>query len=266
MCNELYSRIFADVRQKKPLVHHITNYVTVNDCANITLSLGAAPVMAHAPEEVADMVTFAGALVLNIGTLDNNQVASMILAGKAAGKQGIPIILDPVGAGATSFRTRIACQLIDELDISIIKGNAGEIGTLAGRDARVRGVDSGGVTGNPTDICREYAEESGVIVAMSGPVDLVSDGKEVLEVRNGHSMMGRISGTGCMASSVTGGCAAVTSDLLSSTVTALALFGLAGEMAAKKAAGPGSFRIALHDCLAVLEPADLAAGCRIIPV
>ncbi len=144
MKNTKISELFARVREKRPLVHHITNYVTVNDCANITISVGAAPVMADAPEEVCEMVTFAGALVLNIGTLNKGQIESMLLAGGMANDRRIPIILDPVGAGATRFRTESAQRLLDELKITILKGNAGEIGILAGAEAYVRGVDSHG--------------------------------------------------------------------------------------------------------------------------
>ncbi|MCA1916114.1 hydroxyethylthiazole kinase, partial [Methanospirillum hungatei] len=148
----LFGSILTDIREKTPLVHHMTNYVTVNDCANITLCIGASPVMAHAEEEIGEMVSLAGALVLNIGTLDPLQIDRMFIAAKTAEKHGIPIILDPVGAGATSLRTITAQRMIQELAISVLKGNAGEIGTLAGKQAQVRGVDSGGVAGDPTEI------------------------------------------------------------------------------------------------------------------
>ena len=148
----------ALVREKRPLVHHITNYVTVNDCANITISVGAAPVMADAPEEVCEMVSFANALVLNIGTLNKGQIESMVLAGGMANDRGIPIILDPVGAGATHYRTESAQRLLDELEITILKGNAGEIGTLAGAEASVKGVDSTGVTGDMDNDRRTFCK------------------------------------------------------------------------------------------------------------
>ena len=199
MKNKKFSDIFADVREKHPLVHHITNYVTVNDCANVTISIGASPVMADAPEEVCEMVAVAGALVLNIGTLNKGQVESMILAGGMANDRQIPVILDPVGAGATRFRTRTALRLLDELKITILKGNAGEIGVLAGAEADVRGVDSCGMIGDPVKIAKKFADMSGVTVVVSGATDIVTDGKSVLLVENGHPLMGRISGTGCMA-------------------------------------------------------------------
>ena len=255
--------LFSRVREVRPLVHHITNYVTVNDCANITLSLGAAPVMADAPEEVAEMAGMADALVLNIGTLSSVQVEAMLLAGQAANAGGIPIVLDPVGAGATGFRTATALRLLDRLEIAVLKGNAGEIGTIAGAEAQVRGVDSVGLTGDPADVCRRLAARLDCVVAMSGPVDVVVDGDRVAFVENGHPAMATISGTGCMASSVTGAFAAVAADRFATTVAALAAFGLAGEWAAKRAAGPGSFRSGLFDALAGMEPAALAAGVRV---
>lgn len=264
--NNIYVDIFAKVREKSPLIHHITNAVTMNDCANITISLGASPVMAHAKEEMAEMVSIAGALVLNIGTLDEQQIESMLIAGKTANQNDIPIILDPVGAGATTYRTKTACMLIDQLEIDIIKGNSGEMGTLAGYEATVKGVDSGEVKGNPIEICQNYAEKTGMVVSMSGQIDLISDGRSVLAIENGHPLMGKISGTGCMATSITGGCAAVTKDKLMASACALAISGLAGEKAAIQATGPGTFKTALFDSLADLKPVDLSLGGRVYQV
>jgi hydroxyethylthiazole kinase len=252
------------VRMKRPLVHHITNYVTVNDCANITIAAGAAPVMADAPEEVCEMVIYAGALVLNIGTLNRGQIESMLLAGETANDRNIPVILDPVGAGATSFRTESAQRLLDELKISILKGNAGEIGTLAGADASVKGVDSQGVSGDLEKIAHDFAKRSGITVVISGPTDIVTDGRRILLVANGHPMMGGISGTGCMAASLIGAFISVTDDPIMATAAALAAFGIAGEKAAVGARGPYSFKTALFDEMAALMPEDLASGARII--
>jgi hydroxyethylthiazole kinase len=255
--------LFARVREKRPLVHHITNYVTVNDCANITLCAGGAPVMADAPEEVQEMAAVAGALVLNIGTLSVSQVESMILAGGMANDRKIPVILDPVGAGATRFRTRTAERLLDELEISVLKGNAGEIGVLAGAEGKVRGVDSHGLAGDPVRIAKDYARAAGLVVAMSGATDIVTDGKRTFLVSNGHPMMGSISGTGCMAASVTGAFAAVSDDMVMASAGAFAAFGIAGERAAASAKGPLSFRVALFDELAALTPAALANSAKI---
>jgi hydroxyethylthiazole kinase len=263
MKNTTISDLFARVREKRPLVHHITNYVTVNDCANITISAGAAPVMADAPEEVCEMVTYASALVLNIGTLNKGQVESMLLAGGMANDRKIPVILDPVGAGATCFRTESAQRLLDELKITILKGNAGEIGTLAGAEAHVRGVDSHGVTGDPEKIAQNFAKRANMTVVVSGATDIVTDGRRILLVENGHPMMGGISGTGCMAASVTGAFVSVTDDPVIASAAALAAFGIAGEKAAACARGPGSFKTALFDEMAALKPEDLASGARI---
>jgi hydroxyethylthiazole kinase len=263
MKSKTIPELSALVREKRPLVHHITNYVTVNDCANITISVGAAPVMADAPEEVCEMVSFANALVLNIGTLNKGQIESMVLAGGMANDRGLPIILDPVGAGATQYRTESAQRLLDELEITILKGNAGEIGTLAGAEASVKGVDSAGVTGDMETIAGHFAKRAGITVVVSGPVDIVTDGKRVLLVENGHPMMGSISGTGCMAASVTAAFAAVADDPVIASAAALAAFGIAGEKAAACARGPYSFRTALFDEMAAMKPEDLASNARI---
>jgi hydroxyethylthiazole kinase len=263
MKSKTISDLFTRVREKRPLVHHITNYVTVNDCANITISAGASPVMADAHEEVCEMVTFAGALVLNIGTLNRGQIESMILAGGMANDRKIPVILDPVGAGATRFRTDTALRLLDELKVTILKGNAGEIGVLAGAEAQVRGVDSYGVTGDLVKIAQHFAKRAGMTVVVSGATDIVTDGRRILLVENGHPMMGSISGTGCMAASVTGAFAAVTDDPVMASAAALAAFGIAGEKAAAGARGPYSFKTALFDEMAALRPEDLASGARI---
>ncbi len=264
MKNKKFSDIFAEVREKHPLVHHITNYVTVNDCANITIATGAAPVMADAPEEVCEMVAVAGALVLNIGTLNRGQIESMILAGGMANDLRIPVILDPVGAGATRFRTSTALRLLDELKITILKGNQGEIGVLAGAEASVRGVDSGGMTGDPVKIARKFAALSGITVVVSGATDIVTDGKRVLLVGNGHPLMGSISGTGCMAASITGAFAAVSDDPVMASAAAIATFGIAGEKAASYTSAPYSFKTALFDELAALIPEDLASCAKIV--
>jgi hydroxyethylthiazole kinase len=219
--------------------------------------------MADAPEEVAEMVSMAGSLVLNIGTLNDRQVESMLLAGERANELGIPVILDPVGAGATRYRTETAHRLIDQLDISIIKGNAGEIGVLAGTGGIVRGVDSGGVTGDPVVTAAELARASGCVVVMSGETDIVSNGKENYLVSNGHELMGKLSGTGCMATSIVGAFAAGSKDMTVSAVAALAAFGIAGENASRRAYSPFSFKVALFDETAALTPEDLAVRSKV---
>lgn len=257
------SDLLSAVRERRPLVHHITNYVTVNDCANITICAGGAPVMADAPEEAEEMAAVAGALVLNIGTLNKQQIESMILAGGMANDRKIPVILDPVGAGATRFRTETVQRLLDELKISILKGNAGEIGVLAGAGGKVRGVDSHGLAGDVVSIAKDYARCAKLVVTVSGATDIVTDGKRVLLVGNGHPMMGSISGTGCMAASVTGVFASVTDDMVKASAAAFAAFGIAGERAAAGARGPFTFKTALFDELALLTPSALAKGAKI---
>ena len=255
--------LLAAVRSERPLIHHITNSVTINDCANITICAGAAPVMAEAPEEVAEMVAAAGALVLNIGTLSATQVDAMLIAGRRANDLGIPVVLDPVGAGATAFRTATVWRLLDALDIAVLKGNAGEIGVLAGTDGSVRGVDSTGTLDDPVETARACARVTGTVVSMTGAVDVVTDGDRVFLVRNGVPAMDRLSGTGCMASSITAAFAAVADDYAVSSAAALAAFGRAGERAAAGARGPYSFRTALFDELAGLTAEDLAGHAQI---
>ena len=257
------ARLLTAMRSERPLIHHITNSVTINDCANITICAGAAPVMAEAPEEVAEMVAAAGALVLNIGTLSATQVDAMLIAGRRANDLGIPVVLDPVGAGATAFRTATVWRLLDALDIAVLKGNAGEIGVLAGTDGSVRGVDSTGTLDDPVETARACARVTGTVVSMTGAVDVVTDGDRVFLVRNGVPAMDRLSGTGCMASSITAAFAAVADDYAVSSAAALAAFGRAGERAAAGARGPYSFRTALFDELAGLTAEDLAGHARI---
>src|SRR3954451_17622823 len=176
------------LREAKPLVHQITNYVVMNETANATLALGALPVMAHAREEVEEMVGIAGALVLNIGTLSPHWVDAMLAAGRAARERGIPVVLDPVGAGATRYRTETAKRILDEVDVTVLRGNAGEVATLVGVDAEVRGVESMDVGADAAEIARSAATAFGVVASVTGAVDRVSDGDRVVEVANGHEL------------------------------------------------------------------------------
>jgi hydroxyethylthiazole kinase len=254
----------ATLRERKPLVHQITNYVVMNETANATLALGALPVMAHAREEVEEMVALAGALVINIGTLSEHWIEAMLLAGKAASARGIPVVLDPVGAGATRYRTGTAKQLLDELDVTVLRGNAGEVATLVGVEAEVRGVESIGAGGDPAGLARDAARTLGVVASVTGPVDHVSDGERVLAVANGHELLAAVSGTGCMSSAITG-CflAGKPEEPLEAAAEALAAFGVAGEDAAREAKGPGTFHAGLYDALAGLDPDTLDGRARI---
>lgn len=257
------SEIMARVRDKKPLVHHITNFVVMNTTANITLCAGALPVMAHAKEEVAEMVGSADALVLNMGTLWPVQVEAMLLAGHRANDRGIPVVLDPVGAGATRLRTDSAQLLLDRLSIAIVRGNVAEMAVLIGREAKISGVESRNVTDDAAGVARQCAREYGCVAAVTGTVDIVSDGARLACVANGHAMMGMVTGTGCMATSVIAAYAAVEKDHFAATACALAAYGLAGQIAAEKSEGPGTFQAHLFDALAGLNEETLLAGARI---
>ena len=251
------------LRERKPLVHQITNYVVMNETANATLALGALPVMAHAREEVEEMAALAGALVLNIGTLSPHWVEAMILAGRSANERGVPVVLDPVGAGATRYRTDTARRLLDEVDVTVVRGNAGEVATLVGVDAEVRGVESVAASGDPGELARAAAIELGVVASVTGAVDHVSDGEAVIAIANGHDLLASITGTGCMSSAVTGCFLAVADSPLDGAVEALVAFGVAGEDAARDAAGPGSFHVGLYDALAALDPATLSDRAKV---
>ena len=255
--------VLARLRAEKPLIHQITNYVVMNETANVTLALGALPVMAHAPQEVEEMASAAGALVLNIGTLSDPWIEAMRLAGRAANAAGVPVVLDPVGAGATSYRTETAKRLADELELAVVRGNAAEIATLAGRPAEIRGVESMATDGSGAELARAAAAELGCVVAVTGAVDHVSDGERVIAVANGHELLGTVTGTGCMATTVTGCLVAVRrDDPLAGAAEALVLFGLAGEDAARGASGPGTFHAALYDALYALDPDTVDTRAR----
>lgn len=251
------------ISERKPLVHHITNYVTANLVANVTLCIGALPVMAHAREEVEEMEDLASALCINIGTLDPDQIGAMLLAGKRANERGIPIVLDPVGAGATTFRTETAGRLLSELDVAAVCGNAGEIATLAGLAAEVRGVES--LAGDAEGAVAQAARALGVTAAATGEVDYVSDGERTLAVSNGHPLMGRVVGSGCASTAVVGCFAAVGGGDVETVAHALAYFGRAGEVAAEGAEGVGTFEPGFLDALARIsgDPNYLDGGLRV---
>ncbi len=239
--------VLEKIREEKPLVHHLTNWVTIYDCANIVRAVGALPVMAHAKEEVAEMAEIASALVLNIGTLTPELIDSMVLAGKKANEKGIPVVLDAVGAGATSFRTESAKKILSEVTVSVLKGNSAEIGTLAEVKAEVKGVEAMGVEGSLEEIAKTAAKKFNCVVALTGKVDVVSGGESLALVKNGHDMMGKIVGTGCMAASVIGAFAGVEKDYWKATAYALSVFGIAGELASKESTGPGTYKEKFYD-------------------
>jgi hydroxyethylthiazole kinase len=251
------------VREKKPLIHNITNFVVMNYTANALLAMGASPVMAHAAAEVEEMVALAGALVLNIGTLNHDWIDSMITAGRKASALGTPIILDPVGSGATTLRTRAAKELIFQTQPAVVRGNASEILSLRRENSKTKGVDSLHSVEDASQTAQVLARELKTTLAITGPVDLVTDGQRIFRISNGHSLMARVTGTGCTATVTIGAFLAVDSDPVSAAATALAFFGLAGEVAARNASAPGSYMIALLDALYTITPDQLTEGCRI---
>lgn len=253
------------VRERKPLVHNITNYVVMNYTANALLACGASPVMAHAAEEVEEMVSLAGALVLNIGTLSPPWIEAMLKAGKRANALHVPVILDPVGAGATRLRTDSAKRLIEGLSLRVIRGNASEILSLAGEKSgsRTKGVDSVHTVDQATETAMALAKELRTTLAITGAVDLITDGERVCRVMNGHEMMSHVTGTGCTATVIIGAFLAVDPNPLEAATTGLSYFGLAGEKAAARALAPGSFQIALLDALYEMKEEELRAGARI---
>jgi hydroxyethylthiazole kinase len=251
------------VRKTKPLVHNITNFVVMNYTANALLACGASPVMAHAIEEVEEMVSLAGALVLNIGTLTPQWVEAMLRAGNKANSLNVPVVLDPVGSGATRLRTDSAKRLARELSIQVIRGNASEVLSLAERDSRTRGVDSTRSVEEAAEAAIALARELTTTLAITGKVDLITDGKRTLRVHNGHEMMGMVTGTGCSATVMIGAFLAVDPDPVEATTTALAYFGLAGEKAAARADTPGTYQIALLDALFSIDGKELREGAKI---
>lgn len=249
----MITQALKDLKNTKPLIHHITNLVVMNETANATLAIGASPVMAHAIEEVEEMASVARALVLNIGTLTTELVESMIRAGLAAGRNNTPIILDPVGAGATTLRTEACRRLLSELDITIIRGNASEAAVLAEYEAQIKGVDAMTMSHDLEDIAKTLAVKTGCVAAVTGPVDIVSDGVRIARISHGHPMMAMVTGTGCIATSIVAGFASVIADPFTASVAALTFYDLAGEAAAAGAEGlPGSYHVALYDSLAKL--------------
>jgi hydroxyethylthiazole kinase len=261
--NEQAALNLTAVREQKPLIHNITNFVVMNYTANALLSMGASPVMAHAQNEVEDMVSFAGALVLNIGTLTDDWIAAMIKAGRKASEQQTPIILDPVGSGATALRTNSAKQIIDAAQMSVIRGNASEILSLRHEKSKTKGVDSIHSVEEAAEAATVLAQELDTTLAITGALDLVTDGSRIARVANGHPLMGYVTGTGCTATVVIGAFLAVDDDPLSATATALAYFGLAGEVAGRHTDAPGSYMIQLLDALYTITPQDLQNGCKI---
>lgn len=251
------------VRATSPLVHNITNYVVMNQTANALLAVGASPVMAHALEEVEEMVGLAGALVINIGTLSSTWVAAMLRAGLVAKRRGIPIVLDPVGCGATAFRTATSALLVEQLRPTIIRGNASEIQALAGGAAQTKGVDSRHSSESVAGAAEWLSSANECVVSVSGAVDLVIGEGQTIRIHNGHAIMTSVTGMGCTASALTGAFAAVGVSPLTAAAHAMAVMGVCGELAAARSTGPGSFVPAFIDALWSLDAATLEARARV---
>jgi hydroxyethylthiazole kinase len=255
--------LLEKVRKERPLVHNITNYVVMNFTANTLLAMGASPVMAHAAEEVEEMVSLARAFVINIGTLSGPWIEAMLKGGRKANALGVPVVLDPVGAGATSLRTRTFAAMTAELNLAVVRGNASEILSLASEEVKTKGVEAIHEVEEAAVTARETARRVKTVVAITGPVDVITDGDRVIRCRNGHRLLGMVTGTGCAATTTIAAFAAVTADPLEAAAAGLAFFGLAGEVAARKAQAPASFQVALVDALYEITPDQLQAGARL---
>lgn len=251
------------IRQKAPLVHNITNFVVMNNTANALLALGASPVMAHAPEEVAEMAAMASAVVLNMGTLSECWVEAMLLAGQSALEHNVPIVFDPVGLGATSYRNQTARRIFKQFTPSIIRGNASEIMALAAelldtqQQIKTKGVDSTTASDNAIETAQRLAQQLGTVIAISGIEDYITDGKTVHILKNGSPMMARVTGMGCTASAITGAFAGINSDMLEAAAHAMAVMGIAGELATLQSKGPGSLQVNFLDQLYTLTPESI---------
>ncbi len=245
--------LLKKIRVEKPVIHHLTNWVTIYDCANVTKVLGASPVMAHAPEEVGEMAKIASALVLNIGTLTVEFVEAMKVAARSANEKGIPVVLDACGVGATQLRDRKCFELLDEVRIDIIKGNSSEIARASGEKVRTKGVDATRVNKNMLELAKKLAQKRKCTVVITGKEDIVANEEKFYIIKNGHRMMTNIVGTGCMATSVIGTFAAVEPDLAYAACAGLVCFEIAAECAAKKSSGPGAFKEKIFDCLFHLD-------------
>jgi hydroxyethylthiazole kinase len=260
---EIYVQVLMKVRERKPVVHAITNLITANDVATALHASGARPIMAFAPEEVEEITSKADALVLNLGTPTPDRIEAMILSGRQANREDHPVLFDPVGVGASRFRIESSMRILSEVRVIIIRGNQAEIGVLAGMGGHLAGIDA--VKG-PEDLYRaadHLSSKTGAVVVASGPQDwVVAPGRKVV-VENGHPMMGQVTGMGCMLTAVMGAFAAVEKDLIVAAVSALTFFGLAGEQAALRTDGPGTFKSVFLDTLFSLTPDQMRKGMKI---
>lgn len=258
-------KIYQDlekIRKKSPLVHNITNYVVMNNTANALLSIGASPVMAHAEDEVSDMVDIASSLVINMGTLSEHWVDAMMQAGVRAKSKQKPIVFDPVGVGATAYRKQTAKQIIDLCNPQVIRGNASEIMSLVDEKTKTKGVDSTESTFTAMDAAKSLAIKYKAIVVISGEVDLITDGKELVSIYNGSTLMPKVTGMGCTSTALLGAFLAVNSNVLEAAAHTMAVMGITGQLATKKSNGPGSFQVNFIDQLYNLSKNDIKTNLK----
>jgi len=251
------------IRQKSPLIHNITNYVVMNNTANGLLAIGASPVMAHAVEEVAEMAMISSALVINIGTLEPEWVKAMLIAGKTALEHNIPVVFDPVGAGATSYRNKVCKQIIEECKPSIIRGNASEIMALSDANIKTKGVDSTDSSEIAVEAARYLANTTKSVVVISGQTDYITDGNNIEKVFNGNPLMSRVTGMGCTATAIVAAFAAVNPDCMEAATHGMAVMGIAGEIASQVAMGNGSMQVFFLDELFNLDEETIKSNIRL---
>ena len=255
--------ILNEIRNNSPLVHNITNYVVMNNTANALLSVGASPVMAHSLDEVEDIISISSSLVINMGTLSELWIDSMIKAGKKANQLKKPIVFDPVGVGASSYRTEVAKEIIEKTSPCIIRGNASEIMVLAQLSSVTKGVDSTAKTVEALDGAIQLSKELNNTVVVSGETDYIVTRNKVSSVNNGREIMSKVTGMGCTATSVIGASVAVEDDVHEAAVFSMALMGVAGEIAESKSNGPGSFQISFLDTLSSVSSKIISDNARI---
>jgi hydroxyethylthiazole kinase len=250
--------LIGEVRKKKPLIHNITNYVTVNDCANVVLAIGASPIMADDIGEAADITSISSALVINMGTLNQRTIASMLSSGEKANEMGIPVVFDPVGAGASALRNETAKTILGKVKVSVLRGNLSEISYIAGFNATTKGVDASESdiqTNDGIAVAKAVAAKLGCVVAITGETDIISDGERVITISNGHKMLSNVTGTGCMTTALVGSFCGAAEDYLIATAAGVAAMGISGEVAWERAGdkGTGSYHIAIIDAISQLN-------------
>lgn len=271
----MFEEILSNVRLKVPLVHSITNYVTVNDCANILLACGASPIMADDIAEVEEITSICAALVLNIGTLNGRTIESMLAAGRRARELGHPVVLDPVGAGASALRTQTSLRILGEVRPSVLRGNISEVKAAAHGSAGTKGVDAAAVDAvteasldEAVAFAKGLSRSIGAVVAITGAIDIVADSTHAYVIRNGTALMSKVTGTGCMLTVIIGAfCAANPDRLLDATAAAVAAMGLCGELALERLqavdGGTSTYRMLMIDCMSKLDASQLAGGAKV---